>query len=230
MPGNRSGWVLALLAALALHGAALWLLQPSYYAVAPTARPSTWRVQVHAREVPAPAAKPIAQPVPAPAPESAPPPPPIERPTVPPPPAPEEALPASPEPTAPTPPESDLVTATDSAMPWLDANLADQAPTPVDNEWHLTEMPWPQAFPMVEVHVWITSDGRIEHYEIQGDAANDLAMRALFAPFAETPMRPAYFGGMPVPSIMRIQIWEGDGPAPDFVSPLPPASAASAVD
>jgi hypothetical protein len=28
---------------------------------------------------------------------------------------------------------------------------------------------------------------------------------------------------------MRIQIWQGDRAAPDFVSPLPPASAASAA-
>ena len=112
---------------------------------------------------------------------------------------------------------------------WLDANLADQAPAPLSNEWRLTAMPWPRHHPVVEVRLWITADGRIERFELQDDAANDPAMQQLFAPFAETPMRPAYFGSVPVPSVMRIQIWQGDGPGPDFVSPLPPASAASAA-
>ena len=34
--------MLALAAALALHGAVLWLLRPSHYTVAPAVRPSPW--------------------------------------------------------------------------------------------------------------------------------------------------------------------------------------------
>ncbi len=228
MSGNRWGeWTLALAAALALHGAVLWLLRPSHYTVAPAVRPSPWRVHVHTREVPAPAAEPVAQPVATP--DLRPPRPPLERPAAAPLPAPQARQPASPVPVAPTLPQAEPAPSTVSTTLWLDANLADQAPTPVDNEWRLTEMPWPPAYPAVEVRVWITADGRIERFELQDDAANDPAMQQLFAPFAETPMRPAYFGSVPVPSVMRIQIWQGDGAAPDFVSPLPPASAASAA-
>ena len=219
--------MLALAAALALHGAVLWLLRPSHYTVAPAVRPSPWRVHVHTREVPAPAAEPVAQPVATP--DLRPPRPPLERPAAAPLPAPQARQPASPVPVAPTLPQAEPAPSTVSTTLWLDANLADQAPTPVDNEWRLTEMPWPPAYPAVEVRVWITAAGRIERFEPQGDAANDPAMQQLFAPFAETPMRPAYFGSVPVPSVMRIQIWQGDGAAPDFVSPLPPASAASAA-
>lgn len=223
------GWWLALAAALALHLAALWLVQPARYGVSAAAQPMTWRVQVHTRTQPV---------TPPPAIPAAPPatPQPAKRPVTPrptratarapaPAPAVEEIIPNPPPPVEPPPvAHADPAPRADSARLWLDANLADRAPTPIDNEWRLAEMPWPDAYPTIEVQLWIDSDGRIERFELQGEAASDPVVQQLFASFSETPMRPAYFRSVPVPSTMRIQLWQGDGPEPDFVAPLAPAS------
>jgi hypothetical protein len=91
---------------------------------------------------------------------------------------------------------------------------------PVDNEWRLADVPWPTAHPRIVLQLWISSQGVIERYEVQGDAASDLAVQALLAPILDTPMRPARIGRAPVPSTMRIELWKGDGPVPDFVAPL----------
>ncbi len=106
-------------------------------------------------------------------------------------------------------------------MQWLDANLADQAPAPIGNEWRLTEMPWPAAHSQVQVRLWITPEGRIARFELQGPAADDPAMQALFAPFVETPMQPARIGSVSVPSTMVIEIWPAEDARPDFLLPLP---------
>ena len=83
--------------------------------------------------------------------------------------------------------------------------------------------------PRVVLQLWISSQGAIERYELQGDAANDRAIQALIAPIMETPMRPAMIGRVPVPSTMRIELWEGEAGAPDFVGPLTPDAAKSAA-
>lgn len=104
---------------------------------------------------------------------------------------------------------------------WLDATRADAAPVPLAGEWVLADMPWPPAHPVVRVQLWITSEGRIERFALQGPAAADPAMQQLFARFADTPMQPARLGQVPVPSTMLIEIWPGTGSAPDYVLPLP---------
>ena len=85
-------------------------------------------------------------------------------------------------------------------------------------------MPWPPSHPRVVLQLWISSQGVIERYELQGDAANDRAIQALLAPIVETPMRPAMIGRVPVPSTMRIELWEGEAGAPDFIGPLAPGA------
>lgn len=106
----------------------------------------------------------------------------------------------------------------------MDANLAHRAPTPVDNLWRLGNLPWPPEHPVVTVRLWISADGRIERFELEGDAARDPQVQRLFAPLADTPMRPAYYGSARVPSTVRVQLWaaEDGSPAPDFLLPLPP--------
>ena len=217
MSGHRWGeWMAALAGALALHLAALLLWQPAHRSVAATGHPTPWRMQLRLREAPAV----LAQPAPRQA--VSPPQRPVQRPAESP--LPEARAPVIPAPASP-PPDEDSATAPMPRTPlWIDANQADQAPAPEGNAWRLADMPWPEAYPAVEVQLWITADGRIERFELVGEAADDPALRQLFAPFADTPMQPAYLRSVPVPSTMRIQLWPGDGPVPDFVAPLPPTA------
>lgn len=211
---HRRAWVVALTGTLLLHGAALWLMQrpPGHVFIEGPAQ--TWRVQLYRRTAaepptPLPQAAPTADEAP---PRSEP--------------APSPPQPIAPAPVRPDPPATPSPAPTPSADTpslWLEANQADRAPAPVDNRWRLADLPWPAAFPVVEVVLWIASDGRIERFELQGDAANDPTLRRLFAPLADTPMHPAYIGRARVPSTMRVQMRPGeDGGAPDFVAPLPP--------
>ena len=111
---------------------------------------------------------------------------------------------------------------------WLEATNADQAPAPVDNTWRLAEGPWPKTHPRIVLQLWISSQGVIERYELQGDAVGDRAIQALLAPIMETPMRPAMIGRVPVPSTMRIELWEGAAGVPDFIGPLAPDAGRNA--
>lgn len=210
-------WLGALAAALALHLAVFvalqWRARQTVVAPARQALQATVRVL---SAPPAPTAAPaLVQPVPA-APTAARP---MSPPTSP------RALPASAPPAAapPAAPIRDAEPGPDAPQ-WLDANQADSAPVPLDNRWLLAAQPWPAAFPRVRVRMWISAAGRIERVEIEGEAADDPAVRALFAPIADTSMRPAMVGAVPVPSVMRVELWPGDEDrmAPDFVLPLPP--------
>ena len=69
----------------------------------------------------------------------------------------------------------------------------------------------------------------VEKAPMPTDAAGDRAIQALIAPIMETPMRPAMIGRVPVPSTMRIELWEGEAGAPDFIGPLSPDAAKSAA-
>ena len=109
---------------------------------------------------------------------------------------------------------------------WLEASQADAAPVPVDNEWLLANTPWPAAYPRLILQLWISSKGVIERVEVQGEAADDPTVQALLEPLIDTPMRPARIGRVPVPSTMRIELWQGDGGAPNFVGPLAPGVTA----
>ncbi len=68
---------------------------------------------------------------------------------------------------------------------------------PLGNTWLLTPMPWPAAFPLIEVQLWITADGRIERFELQGEAADDPAVQQLFAPLPMTSLRSMSGAGAP---------------------------------
>jgi hypothetical protein len=129
-------------------------------------------------------------------------------------PAPNEAPDRSTDPA----PESERPTLSHSG--WLDATEVDESPAPIDNEWVLASRPWPRAYRSIIVRLWISAEGRIERYEVEGDAADDPAVQALFAPITQTPMRPARIGRRTVPSTMRIELWSGDSAPPDFVAPL----------
>ncbi|MFT4196253.1 MAG: hypothetical protein QM614_16655, partial [Ottowia sp.] len=136
--------------------------------------------------------------------------------------------PPTPRPPTPTPTPAEPAQAPAPQAPqWLDATHADRSPAPRDNRWLLADRPWPAAFERVRVRLWISASGRIERVEIEGEAADDPAVRALFAPFADTPMDPALVGRVAVPSTMRVELWDGDGErAPDFVAPLQATSPA----
>ena len=225
------GWSWALAAALALHAAALVLLQARRHPVteAPGA-PAVWHVSLRAAPQaaavprPSPPAIVSAAPAPAVAPRSD-----RQRPSAAP--SPVRREPPAPRPeVAPPPPVQPLPTVAEAPAPdpqtvWLDASKVDSAPTPNDNLWLLAEQPWPAGFPIVRLRVWLSAQGRIERFELEGPAADDPAMRDLFAPIVDTPMRPAMLGGAPVASVMRIEMWPGEGPAPDFLAPMAPASA-----
>lgn len=244
---RRSGgwhWALALSGALLLHALAWWLLRTSYASPpAADARP-LWHVTLRTA-APAPISAAPAQPAPAPTPETAAPAP--AAPTQPPERADERATPPeAPTPIAPAaeprprplpPPVPRPAVQAPSPEPtpapplpqtrWLDAAQADRAPAPRDNQWLLTpDQPWPQDFPKVRIQIWVSASGRIERFEVEGAAASDPAVQALFAPLPETPMLPALIGRVPVPSTMRIELWAGDqgdqGHAPDFIAPLAP--------
>ena len=244
--GPKPALVGALAAAIALH-ALLWLSLSRYVVVRPPARsqPAAWHVNFRTAAPPqlAPAPTPTPTPTPLPpdltvpdapaapvavpeitAPEPADTPPPATRPRPAPTPQPPPQPAQPPEPAAPDLPASaalpDSARSASNQGGWLDATQADQAPVPIDNDWHLAEMPWPQAHPRITVQLWISSQGVIERYEIQGDAATDRAVQALIAPILDTPMRPARIGRAPVPSTMLIELWEGDGAVPNFVAPL----------
>ena len=227
-PRDRALWAGAMAGALALHGLAFWWVQRAPQPPTTPRANASWQARVvpprkrpdttPARDIaaPAPAERRPAQSLRAPAvaARSA---------------AASHALPSAPPvrsepPVAPHVPEPLPSPPADDTMQWLDANLADQAPAPVGNEWRLAEMPWPAAHPQVQVRLWITPEGRIARFELQGPAADDPAMQALFAPFAGTLMQPARIGRAAVPSTMLIEIWPGEDARPDFLLPLPSAS------
>ena len=200
-------WLCALAGALALHLAAFLLIRTHYHR--PMDAPPRKALQVAVRVLP---------PAPPPAPVAVLPAPSVPAPSVVPP-----RMRKAPAPRPPPPPPAEPAPAPAPQAPqWLDATRADRAPAPQDNRWLLAQdQPWPDAFPHVWIRLWISASGRIERVEIEGAAARDPAVRALFAPIADTPMLPAMIGRVPVPSTMRVELWAGDdGPAPDFVAPL----------
>jgi hypothetical protein len=215
-------WAGALAAALALHLVLLLVVLPRHRPVTAPARPAlqvTLRLRPPPEQPPAqPPAPPLADNPAAPSapvqvPAAAPAPPPRRQ-------APAEAPAPAPPPLPPTPADA---TAPAEAR-WLDALQADRAPAPQGNRWRLAPLPWPAAFARVRVRLWISSTGRIERVEIEGAAGRDPAVRALFAPLGDTPMLPALIGQVPVPSVVRAELWPGDdgSAAPDFLLPLPP--------
>ncbi|MBP7451353.1 MAG: hypothetical protein KA914_01025 [Ottowia sp.] len=232
-------WTAALLGALILHAALLLFGQRVVVKPPAQSRPAAWHVSFRTATAPAPAAAPTPSPAeptaPAPVAEPLPPAPaplppsPRARPVAAPQP---EAQPQAPAPAPPPPkPERpasaslpDSARTTSAQGGWLEATHADHSPVPIDNEWRLSDGPWPTAHPRLTLQLWISSQGVIERYEVQGEAANDRAVQALLAPFMETPMEPARIGRMPVPSTMRIELWEGDGAVPNFVGPLAPGA------
>ncbi|MFV0679300.1 hypothetical protein [Ottowia sp.] len=230
---ERRAWACALVGALALH-VAVFLGLRTPYRQPPKAPPqAVWHVSLRAAPVP-PAATPA--PVPSVA-ATRPPPAPrvaakaparvVPPPVQPPPPAapePEPLPPAQPEPEPPPPlpPTPELSPPPSSVPPvqWLDANHADQAPAPQDNTWLLAQHSWPAQYPQIRVQLWISASGRMERFELEGGAADDPQVRALFAPFIDTPMLPAMIGRVPVPSTMRVELWMGQDMKPDFIGPL----------
>ena len=224
----------ALAGALALHAALLLFSQRVVVRAPAQSRPAAWHVTFRTAAAPATPAAPSPPPVEA-APPPAPPTAPSTPPRVPPPPSarvqPAEApapepIPAPPPAPAPTQPASaalpDSARTTSAQGGWLEATHADESPAPVDNAWQLAAGPWPTAHPRVTLQLWISSQGVIERYEILGDAAQDREVQALLEPIINTPMLPARIGKVPVPSTMRIELWEGDGSLPNFVGPLTP--------
>ena len=240
-PGGRCwAWALALVGALLLHALAWWLLRTRYASPPAAAAPPLWHATLRTA-VPQPVGPAPAQPTPknadpAPAAQIQPRERAAERPR--PPEAPTPIAPAAeprPRPLAPPAPRPGAQAPSPEPAPaprlpptrWLDAAQAERAPAPRDNQWLLDpDQPWPQAFAKVRIRIWVSAGGRIERFEIEGAAASDPAVQALFAPLPETPMLPALIGRVPVPSTMRIELWAGEqGAAPDFIAPLaPPAS------
>lgn len=239
-------WVGALAGALALHAAALWLLQHRPTTPLQVTAPHAAARVLHVNVVPGARPHPvIAPPMPA-APEPAAPPPtpaPAPRPADVQPavlsaarrpevlrmqnrvPIPKPAKPAtsiaSLEPTTPEIQTTPATTAPDQSL-WLDAVEADSAPTPEGNRWILAEGAWPRGFTRVQLRVWVSAQGRIERFELEGPAAEDPAVLEFFAPLVDTPMQPARVGRVPVPSVMRMEIRLGKDGVPDFVAPLGP--------
>ena len=185
-------WVGALAGALALHAAALWLLQHRPTTPLQVTAPHAAARVLHVNVVPGARPHPvIAPPMPT-APEPAAPPPtpaPAPRPADVQPvtlsatkraEAPRPLIPASHgTPAAPVvpetpfeaveaPPPSNQPTPAPNANReplWLDANQADSSPTPDDNRWLLADRPWPHSFARVQLKVWVSAQGRIERFE-----------------------------------------------------------------
>lgn len=241
---SPTAWAAALAGALALHAALLLWTQRVDVRPPAQSRPAAWHVSFRTAAAPAPAPAPTAAPAPVapvpapPEPATTPAPSPQPRPRVRP--APKPPRPAPPAAAAPEPPAEPPQPPASSALPdtsrttraqggWLEATNADQAPAPIDNTWRLADGPWPKTQARIVLQLWISSQGVIERYELQGDAAQDRAIQALIAPIIETPMTPAMIGRVPVPSTMRIELWEGDAGVPDFVGPLAPDAARGAT-